>query len=108
MPTNLRNLAKRLQTAIYLQTGRRVTISTYQVYSQRAQRTLTKYILSEHLEDETGGQVSPMSTGAQGKGRYKTLMQSWALPDVVKALAAILNGDNPLGDPAEHSTGDDT
>ena len=80
MARNLRTLARKLQQAIAIQHGRRISINTFQSYSVKAGRSVTKYILSEYVADDA-------------KGRYRTLFSSWQLPEIVKFLAAILNGE---------------
>lgn len=80
MATNLRPLARKLQQAIAIKRNRRISINQYQTYSQKAKRTVTKYVLSEYQTDDNG------------KGKYRTLLESWSLPEVVKFLAAILEG----------------
>lgn len=74
MAKNLRPLAKKLQMAIAIKRDRRISIDQKQFYSTKAQRTVTKYTLTEFIE-----------------GKYKTLYTSWSLPDVIKYLASILN-----------------
>ena len=74
MAKNLRPLAKKLQIAIAIKRNRRISIDQKQFYSTKAQRTVTKYTLTEFVE-----------------GKYKTLYTSWSLPDVIKYLASILN-----------------
>lgn len=83
MATNYRTLARKLQTAISLQHGRRISIQTFQSYSPKAKRTVTKYVLSEYLEDSR---------------KYSKLFESWSLPDVVKFMAGILNPAYAEGD----------
>lgn len=76
MAKNLRPLAKKLQMAIAIKRDRKISIDQKQFYSTKAQRTVTKYTLTEFIE-----------------GKYKTLYTSWSLPDVIKYLASILNGE---------------
>lgn len=83
MAANLRPLCRKLQTALALQQGRRISINTYQAYSTKAGRTVTKYILSEHVQQD-GDSAAP------AREKYQTLFQSWSLPDVVKFLAGEL------------------
>lgn len=73
---NLRPLAKKLQMAIAIKRNRRISIDQKQFYSAKAQRTVTKYTLTEYNQDTKN---------------YTTLFASWSLPDVIKYLAAILN-----------------
>ena len=78
MPTNYRSLARRLQQAIAIKRGRQLSISYYQMFSTKAGRTVTKYVISERIG-----------------GKYKSLLESWSLPDVVKFLAGELQKDSP-------------
>lgn len=80
MANNLRPLIKKIQTALYIKNQRRININYYQMYSEKAQRTVTKYVLSENTPDD------------DGNNNYKTLMSTWSLPEVVKYLANELNG----------------
>ena len=82
MANNLRPLIKKLQTALYIKHQRRININYYQMYSEKAQRTVTKYVLSENTPDD------------DGNNNYKTLLATWSLPDVVKFLAEQLNGSD--------------
>ena len=50
------------------------------MYSEKAQRTVTKYVISENTPDD------------DGNNNYRTLMSTWSLPEVVKYLANELNG----------------
>lgn len=81
MAANLRPLCRKLQTALAIQQGRRISINTYQAYSTKAGRTVTKYILSEHVQQDGSGSAAPTQE------KYHTLFQSWSLPDVVRFLA---------------------
>ena len=78
MANNLRPLVKKLQTALFLKQQRRININYYQMYSEKAQRTVTKYVLSENTPD------------SEGNNKYNTLMSTWSLPEVVKYLAGEL------------------
>ena len=80
MAQNLRVLARKLQQAIAIKRGRRISLNQYQTYSTKAGRTVTKYVLSEYQAD-----------AKTGKGKYNTLFESWSLPEVVKYLAGVLN-----------------
>lgn len=79
MASDLRRLIRKLQQALAIQQGRHISLSTYQVYSTRAGRTCTKYILSEQRKDDE-------------KRAYKKMLESWSLPEIVKALANELQG----------------
>jgi len=76
MAKNLRPLAKKLQMAIAIKRNRRISIDQKQFYSTKAQRTVTKYTITEFVPDTK---------------KYNTLFTSWSLPDVIKYLASILN-----------------
>ena len=80
MAQNLRQLARRLQQAIAIKCNRRLSINQYQSYSIKAGRTVTKYVVSEYI------------AGDGPKGKYKTLFESWNLPQLVKYLASVLEG----------------
>ena len=77
MAQNLRALARKLQQAIAIKRNRRLSINQYQSYSTKAGRTVTKYVISEY-----------------DQGKYKTLYETWRLPDLVVFLASILNGED--------------
>lgn len=79
MAQNLRQLTRKLQQAIAIQRGRRISINQYQQYSAKAQRTVTKYVLSEYDAE---------------KKKYRALFSSWSMPEVVKFLANVLQGEN--------------
>ena len=79
MAQNLRQLTRKLQQAIAIQRDRRISINQYQKYSTKAQRTVTKYVLTEYDAE---------------KQKYKTLFSSWSMPEVVKYLANVLQGEN--------------
>lgn len=72
MPTDLKRLMKKLQMALSIQQGRHISVSIYQMFSQKAGRNCSKYVISEQ----------------HGEGGYKKLLESWNLPEVVKFLAA--------------------
>lgn len=89
MASDLRRLVRKLQQALAIQQGRHISLSTYQMYSQKAGRTCTKYIISEQ----------------QPEGGYKKLLATWSLPDIVKALANELQGGQQ---PADVMQGDNS
>ena len=74
MATNLRPLARKLQTALAVQYHRYISINQYQCYSSKANRTCTKYILSERVD-----------------GKYNNLLSTFSFPDVVKFLGSLWN-----------------
>ena len=78
MATNLRPLAKKLQTALAVNQHRYISINQYQCYSPKAQRTCTKYILSEKID-----------------GKYNNLLSTFSFPDVVKFLGEQWNNNIP-------------
>lgn len=82
MAKSLRPIVKKLQTALFLQRGRRISITHYQMYSDKAQRTVTKYVVSEN------------TIGDAGENNYHTLFSTWSMPEVVKRLADMLNEGN--------------
>ena len=73
---NLRALANKLQTALVIR-GRRVKINQYQSWSDRQQRMVTKFVVCEKRMVEN-------------KFKDVTIVESYQLADIVKALAAIL------------------
>lgn len=97
MATDLRRLIRKLQQALAIQQGRHISLSTYQVYSTKAGRTCTKYILSEQRQDGE-------------KRAYKKMLESWSLPEIVKALANELQGGKQpdASTPGENTTPDST
>lgn len=76
MATNLRPLARKLQTALALQQNRRFTISQYQAWSEKAGRMVTKYVVAEYFPEE---------------GRYQNRLATWNYSEIVKYFAAELN-----------------
>lgn len=80
MATNLRPLARKLQTALAIQQKRRFSISQYQAWSTKAGRMVTKYVVAEYIPDQ----------GPRGK--YVNKLSTWSFPDVVKFLASELQG----------------
>lgn len=65
-----------------MQHNRRISINYYQSFSTKAGRTVTKYVLSEYVGSDDGE-----------RGKFRNLFSSWSLPDVVKYLAGILQGE---------------
>jgi hypothetical protein len=82
MAANLRQLARKLQQAIAIRNNRRLSINQYQSYSTKAGRTVTKYVVSEYIAGDSCS-----------KGKYKTLYETWNLPQLVKYLATVLDGE---------------
>ena len=79
MGTNLRPVARKLQTALAIR-GRRISINQYQAFSTKAGRSVTKYVLSEYVQHGE-------------KGKYVNLYETWSLPDVVKFLAKLYTNE---------------
>ena len=74
---NLRRLAKKLQTALCVK-GRYININQYQHYSEKAERMVTKFVLTEkRFIKETG------------KEKNVTVMETYSMADVVQELARI-------------------
>ena len=74
----LNRLVCRLQMALCMQ-GKKVRINQYQHYSQKAERMVTKYVLS--MECFTGG-----------KRRNVVILETYRLAEVAQALAGLLDG----------------
>lgn len=80
---NLRKLTNKLQTAL-CQKGRYIRLNQYQSYSERSQRMVTKFVLTEKIV-------------RNGKPKNVTIMESYQLADIVKKLAEIY-GDTDEAD----------
>ena len=78
---SLKQLAYKLQTAL-CKKGRFIKINQYQVYSEKKERMVTKYVLQETTRTETG------------KKKTITILETYQLADVIKKLAAIYGGDD--------------
>lgn len=78
-PMNLRRTMYKLQTAL-CQQGRYIKINQMQAYSPRAERMVTKYVLTEK-------QMTPI-----GKMKTVTLLETYQVADVVKFLADEYGG----------------
>lgn len=73
---NLRRVANKLQTAL-CEKGRYIRINQYQSYSEKAERMVTKFVLTEkRLMD--GGKVKNV-----------TIAETYQMADVVKTLAGM-------------------
>lgn len=80
---NMRTLANKLQTALVMR-GRKVKINQYQSWSDRQQRMVTKFVVYEkRLVDD--------------KHKNVTVLETYQMADVVKGLAALLNGSGGDG-----------
>ena len=73
---SLKSIAYKLQKALTFK-GRYITINQNQFYSEALEKMSTKYILKEKVEEK-------------GKTKYKTLLETFRLIDVVNYLADIL------------------
>ena len=74
---NLHATARKLQTALTMK-GRYIKINQFQSYSERAERMVTKFVLSE-------------KRNVEGKEKDVAICSTYSMADVVKTLAAILN-----------------
>lgn len=77
---SMRQLANRLQLAL-CQKGRRIKLNQYQAYSEKRERMVTKYVLQELRETPTG------------RKKNFTILETYQMAEVVKALADIYGGD---------------
>ena len=76
---NLRRIANKLQTALCTK-GRYIKINQFQSYSPKAERMVTKLVLTEKQIVE--------SCGIQ-REKNVTLLETYSMVDVVKELARI-------------------
>lgn len=76
---NLRRIASKLQTALCTK-GRYIRINQYQSYSPKAERMVTKFVLTEKQEVELHGRK---------KIKNVTILETYSMADVVKELARI-------------------
>lgn len=74
----LNRLARRLQTALCMQ-GRYIRINQFQHYSEKKERMVTKYMLSEE------------KINSDGKRYYVAVLETYQMAEVVKALAGLLD-----------------
>ena len=80
---NLKALAYKLQTALAAK-GRYIKINQFQSWSDRKQRMVTKFVVCEkRLVDD--------------KYKNVTVLETYQMADVVKGLAALLNGSGGDG-----------
>lgn len=79
---NIRATAYKLQKALLLQ-GRKIKINQIQAYSPKAERMVTKYIVMESKELDSG------------RIKNETLLETYSMVDVVKLFAALYRGDAP-------------
>lgn len=73
----LNRLMRRLQTALCMQ-GRHIRINQIQHYSDKKERMVTKYMLSEE------------KINSDGKRYNVTVLESYQMAEVVKTLAGLL------------------
>lgn len=77
---SMRQLAHKLQLAL-CQKGRHIKLNQYQSYSEKRGRMVTKYVLTELRETPTG------------RKKNFTILETYQMAEVVKALADIYGGD---------------
>lgn len=73
---NLKRLAYKLQTAL-CQKGRYIRINQFQSYSEKAERMVAKYVLTEKRTLNTG------------KQKNVTILETYQMADIVKTLAEL-------------------
>ena len=78
---NIKRLAYKLQTALTYK-GRYIKINQYQNYSPRAERMVTKYVVVERKEDDSG------------KLKNFTILETYQMAEVVKLFAKLLGEEN--------------
>lgn len=74
----LKSIANKLQKALTMN-GRYITINQNQFYSNKLEKTCTKYVLKEKMEIDD-------------KMQNVTLLETFRMVDVVNFLADLLNG----------------
>lgn len=77
---NIKRLAYKLQTAL-TQKGRYIKINQHQSYSPKAERMVTKFVVSEKYL-------------VHGKPKDIVIISTYQMADVVKVLAEILKEEN--------------
>lgn len=80
---NLKALAYKLQSAL-ANKGRYIKINQFQSWSDRQQRMVTKFVVCEKRE-------------VDGKRKNVTILETYQMADLVKRLAALLNGSGGDG-----------
>ena len=78
---NLKAIARKLQTAL-CQKGRFIKINQFQNYSPRAERMVTKFVVTEKKRD------------AKGRNKDFVILETYQMADVVKKLAEIYQEPN--------------
>ena len=73
---NIKRIAYKLQTAL-CQKGRYIRINQFQSYSEKAERMVTKYVLTEKRTMESG------------KRKNVTILETYQMADIVKTLAEL-------------------
>lgn len=74
---NLRRIANKLQAALCMK-GRYIKINQYQSYSPKAERMVTKFVLTEKQEVKETKRIKNV-----------TILETYSMADVVKELARI-------------------
>ena len=72
---NYKSLMRKLQTAL-AQRGECVSVTSLSVWSEKAGRMLTKWVLSRKAD-----------------GKYHAIYETWQAPDMVKHMVSIYNGE---------------
>lgn len=78
---NIKRLAYKLQTAL-CQKGRYIKINQYQSYSEKAERMVTKYVLTEKRNLKNG------------KCKDFVIIETYKMADIVKTLAELYGEAN--------------
>lgn len=78
---NIKRLAYKLQTAL-CQKGRYIKINQYQSYSEKAERMVTKYVLTEKR------------TLKNGKRKDFAILETYKIADIVNTLAELYGEAN--------------
>ena len=82
---NLNALARKMQTAL-MNKGIRVSINQFQRYSEKAERMVTKFVLTK-----------PQYVEKEKKVKNVTICESYQMIDVVQTLARLLKDDGDAG-----------
>ena len=76
---NIRRLMYKIQTALCIR-GDKIKINQRQVWSERQERMVTKYVILKEVFDKR-----------QQRMKYETVLETYQAADVVKYLAGLLN-----------------
>lgn len=76
---NMKRLMYKIQTALCVR-GTKIKINQRQVWSERQERMVTKYVILKETFDKK-----------QQRMRYETVLESYQAADVVKYLAGLLD-----------------